>query len=148
MRGDERSRYGCVNESVADAERDQRDANAEREKRRAEIAQMMSLWPFTSRVVCIAMLNADTARGQVLFTADDYEEEASEEKVVKFAALTCSRNSGKWRNVMKTWSLSMGAGLTFRSFTSVLRSSMCPLPARTGWAIATRRNRIATWQSN
>ena len=47
----------------------------EREKRRAELQSMMSLWPFTSRVVCIAMLNADTARGQVLFTADDYEEE-------------------------------------------------------------------------
>ena len=35
---------------------------AEREKRRGEIAQMMSLWPFTSRVVCIAMVNADSAR--------------------------------------------------------------------------------------
>src|SRR3954468_19861618 len=51
----------------------------EREKRRAELQSMMSLWPFTSRVVCIAMLNADTARGQVLFTADDYEEEEGAE---------------------------------------------------------------------
>ena len=51
---------------------------AEREKRRLEIQSMMSLWPFTSRAVCIAMLNADTARGQVLFTADDYDEEGVE----------------------------------------------------------------------
>lgn len=57
----------------------------EREKRRTEIAQMMSLWPFTSRVVCIAMLNADTTRGQVLFTAEDFEDEASDETPVKFA---------------------------------------------------------------
>lgn len=57
---------------------------ADREKRRGEIQQMMSLWPFTSRVVCIAMLNAESVRGQVLFTADDYEEEPSEGGPVEF----------------------------------------------------------------
>lgn len=56
----------------------------ERDKRRTEIANMMSLWPFTSRVVCVAMLNADTARGQVLFTADDYEEDLAEGGPVEF----------------------------------------------------------------
>jgi DNA polymerase elongation subunit (family B) len=47
-----------------------------RAQRREEIQQQMSLWPLTARVVCIAMLNADTLRGQVLFLADDYEEDA------------------------------------------------------------------------
>ena len=47
-----------------------------REARRAEIQRQFSLWPFTAQVVCIAMLNADTARGQVLFTAEDYEDES------------------------------------------------------------------------
>lgn len=47
-----------------------------RAARREEIRHQMSLWPFTARVVCIAMLNADTLRGQVLFLADDYEEDA------------------------------------------------------------------------
>ena len=42
-----------------------------RAARRAEIAQQCSLWPLTSQTVCIAMLNADTLRGQVLFQADD-----------------------------------------------------------------------------
>ena len=56
----------------------------EREKRRAELTSMMSLWPFTSRVVCVAMLNADTARGQVLFTAEDHEEDAGEAGPVEF----------------------------------------------------------------
>lgn len=50
-----------------------------REARRTEIQQQCSLWPFTSQVVCIAMLNADTARGQVLFTAADYEEISGDE---------------------------------------------------------------------
>jgi DNA polymerase elongation subunit (family B) len=42
--------------------------------KREEITKFMSLWPFTSQVVCIAMLNAETLRGQVLFTAEDFEE--------------------------------------------------------------------------
>ncbi|HYG24841.1 MAG TPA: ribonuclease H-like domain-containing protein [Verrucomicrobiae bacterium] len=47
--------------------------------RRAELLQQFNLWPFTAQVVCIAMLNADTQRGQVLFTAEDFEEEPSAE---------------------------------------------------------------------
>jgi len=38
-----------------------------RAARHAEIQQQFNLWPFTAQVVCIAMLNADTSRGQVLF---------------------------------------------------------------------------------
>src|SRR6516165_2959256 len=42
--------------------------------KREEITKFMSLWPFTSQVVCIAMLNVETQRGQVLFTAEDFED--------------------------------------------------------------------------
>jgi DNA polymerase elongation subunit (family B) len=53
--------------------------------KRAELAQFMSLWPFTSQVVCIGMLNADTQRGQVLFTAEDFDEsDAAEAGAVEF----------------------------------------------------------------
>ncbi len=45
-----------------------------RSARRAEIQQQFNLWPFTAQVVCIAMLNVDSARGQVLFTAAESEE--------------------------------------------------------------------------
>jgi len=55
-----------------------------RETRRAEILRQFNLWPFTAQVVCIAMLNAETARGQVLFTADDAEADAQEDGPVKF----------------------------------------------------------------
>ncbi|HWH70666.1 MAG TPA: 3'-5' exonuclease [Candidatus Sulfotelmatobacter sp.] len=55
-----------------------------RAMRRAEIAQQFSLWPFTAQVVCIAMLNADTSRGQVLFTAEDYEDASDEAGPVEF----------------------------------------------------------------
>ncbi len=50
-----------------------------RAKRRAEISQMFSLWPLTAQVVCIAMVNADTGRGQVLFQSDDFDDEEPDE---------------------------------------------------------------------
>jgi DNA polymerase elongation subunit (family B) len=59
---------------------------AARDARRTEIQAQCSLWPFTSQVVCIAMLNAETARGQVLFTATDYEEGDAEAGPVEFVA--------------------------------------------------------------
>jgi 3'-5' exonuclease len=46
-----------------------------RQARQTEIQQQFNLWPFTAQVVCIAMLNADTLRGQALFRAEDYEPE-------------------------------------------------------------------------
>ena len=52
--------------------------------RRAELQQFFSLWPMTARVVCIAMVNAETLRGQVLFTADDFEEDVPEAGPVEF----------------------------------------------------------------
>jgi DNA polymerase elongation subunit (family B) len=55
-----------------------------RDARRAEILQQFNLWPFTAQIVCIAMLNAETQRGQVLFTAEDFEEEAAEAGPVEF----------------------------------------------------------------
>jgi DNA polymerase elongation subunit (family B) len=44
--------------------------------KREEIIRMFSLWPLTGQVVCIAMLNAESLRGQVLFLAEDYEDDA------------------------------------------------------------------------
>ncbi len=55
-----------------------------RETRRAEILQQFNLWPFTAQVVCIAMLNVESARGQVLFLSEGCEESAAEAAAVKF----------------------------------------------------------------
>ena len=48
-----------------------------RAAKREEILRQFNLWPFTAQVVCIAMLNAESQRGQVLFTAEDFEEDAA-----------------------------------------------------------------------
>jgi DNA polymerase elongation subunit (family B) len=55
-----------------------------RAARHEEILRQFNLWPFTAQVVCVAMLNADTQRGQVLFTAEDFEEDAGEAGPVEF----------------------------------------------------------------
>ena len=55
-----------------------------RAARRAEIHQQFSLWPFTAQTVCVAMLNVESSRGQVLFTTEDYEDDASEAGPVEF----------------------------------------------------------------
>ncbi len=58
----------------------------EREARRAELVRQLSLYPLTAHVVCIAMVNADSGRGQVLYTADEYEpDDDGEVKFVPFA---------------------------------------------------------------
>ncbi|MGO8766702.1 MAG: 3'-5' exonuclease [Limisphaerales bacterium] len=54
--------------------------------KREEITRFMSLWPFTAQVVCIAMLNAESLRGQSLFVAEDFHEESDEAAPVKFIA--------------------------------------------------------------
>jgi len=55
-----------------------------RTERRAEIVRLLNLWPLTAHVVCIAMLNADTSRGQVLFTAEDSGDAPAEPGAVEF----------------------------------------------------------------
>lgn len=56
----------------------------ERSAKRSEIQRFFNLWPLTAQVVCVAMLNADTARGQVLFLAEDFEQDADEAGPVEF----------------------------------------------------------------
>lgn len=47
---------------------------ASQQSKKEEIQRFMSLWPLTSQVVCIAMINADSERGQVLYLSEDFEE--------------------------------------------------------------------------
>ena len=57
---------------------------AARATKREEVLRQFSLWPLTAQAVCIAMLNAETQRGQVLFTAEDCDEPAAETGPVEF----------------------------------------------------------------
>jgi DNA polymerase elongation subunit (family B) len=48
-----------------------------RAARQAEIQQLFSLWPLTAQVLCIAMLNVESARGKVLFQSAEAQEPGS-----------------------------------------------------------------------
>lgn len=54
----------------------------QRAARHCEIQQLLSLWPLTAQVVCIAMMNADSGGGQVLYVAE--ETEAAPDEKIKF----------------------------------------------------------------
>ena len=55
-----------------------------KEAKREEIMRFMSLWPFTSQVVCVSMLNAESLRGQTIYLAEDFETDASDGGPVEF----------------------------------------------------------------
>jgi DNA polymerase elongation subunit (family B) len=58
----------------------------EREARRQELERNLSLYPLTARAICVAMMNADSGRGQVLYLAEDYEpHQQGDVKFVPFA---------------------------------------------------------------
>jgi 3'-5' exonuclease len=52
--------------------------------RKAELEQQLNLYPFTARIICIAMINADSQRGQVLYIAEDCGDEQTEPAPIKF----------------------------------------------------------------
>jgi len=123
-----------------------------RAARHAEIQQQCSLWPFTAQVVCIAMLNADTSRGQVLFTALDYEQPGDEAGPVEFVAcvdeiemLTAFWDVAKH---YETVVLLTGGALMCLSSISARPCSTCPSHAKTGSATASKPSLIATWPSS
>lgn len=45
--------------------------NAKTEDERARLPEMLSLWPFTGRIIVIAMLNPDTGRGRIWYEKSD-----------------------------------------------------------------------------
>lgn len=57
-----------------------------RQAREAEIRQQFNLWPLTAQIVCIAMLNAESGRGQVLYLAPDAETDEPADAPVRFVA--------------------------------------------------------------
>lgn len=54
----------------------------QRAARRCELQQLLSLWPLTAQVVCIAMMNAVTEGGQVLYLSDETAPSAADK--IKF----------------------------------------------------------------
>ena len=71
---------GVAWESLDDAQRTYLQKNARTEEERAKLPEMMSLWPFTGRIVVLAMVNPDSGRGRVWYEKTDgrIEEKSSD----------------------------------------------------------------------
>jgi DNA polymerase elongation subunit (family B) len=107
-----------------------------RETRRAEILRQFNLWPFTAQVVCIAMLNVETARGQVLFLAEDFEADAGESEHVQFRPCADEMEllAGFWDVARKYEHIVTFNGRTFDVPFIYLRSAVLDVPiSRKDW---------------
>jgi len=58
------------------------------EEKKIETIQKLSLYPTTSRIITIGMLNPDTGHGKVLFQSENKIDEPSEDKAVQYISGT------------------------------------------------------------
>jgi 3'-5' exonuclease len=88
-------------ESLDDAQRTYLQRNARTEEERARLPELLSLWPFTGRIVVLAMLNPDTGRGRVWYEKTDGRvEEASEDGLFTFVGDTETVFLGEFWNAI------------------------------------------------
>lgn len=107
---------------------------AEREARREEIQQFFSLWPLTARVVCIAMMNADSERGQVLYLAEEATPPADEK--IKFVPCLSEADllAGFWDAAKRFETAITFNGRTFDVPFLYMRSALLNVPiSRKDW---------------
>jgi len=72
-------------DSFDDAQRTYLLRNARSEEERERMPEMLSLWPFTGKIIAVAMLNTDSRRGRVWYEKNDgREEEVSEDRLFTF----------------------------------------------------------------
>jgi len=72
-------------DSLDDAQKTYLQKNARSEEERQKLPEHLSLWPFTGRVVVLAMLNPDSGRGRVWYEkTDGRHEEASTDGLFTF----------------------------------------------------------------
>ena len=76
-------------DSLDDAQRTYLQKNTKTDEERQKLPELLSLWPFTGRVVAIAMVNADTGRGRAWYEkTDGRAEEKSPDGLFSFVGDT------------------------------------------------------------
>src|ERR1700730_14560805 len=72
-------------DSFDDAQKTYLLRNARSEEEREKVPEMLSLWPFTGKIIAVAMLNVDSGRGRVWYEKEDERaEELSEDRRFTF----------------------------------------------------------------
>lgn len=106
-----------------------------KEAKKGEIERKLNLWPLTARTVCIAMLNADTGRGKVLFLAEDVDEGDQTGQVAYVACADESELLSQFWDVAKHYeSVATFNGRSFDIPFIYLRSALVNVPiSRKDW---------------
>ena len=72
-------------DSFDDAQKTYLLRNARSEEEREQLPEKLSLWPFTGKIIAVAMLNSDSGRGRVWYEKEDGRaEELSTDGLFKF----------------------------------------------------------------
>jgi hypothetical protein len=76
-------------DGLDDAQRTYLQKNAKTDEERARMPEMLSLWPFTGRIIVVAMLNPATGRGRIWYEkTDGRAEETSADGLFTFVGDT------------------------------------------------------------
>jgi len=62
---------GVAWDSLDDAQRTYLQKHARTDEEREKLPETMSLWPFTGKIIVVAMLNPDTGRGRIWYEKSD-----------------------------------------------------------------------------
>ena len=118
-------------ESLDDAQRTYLQKNARTEEERGKLAEMLSLWAFTGRIVVLAMVNPDTSRGRVWYEKRDGRiEETSADGLFTFIGDTEAVFLAEfWKAVARYQRFVTFNGRCFDGPFLMLRSAMLGVPA-------------------
>jgi len=89
-------------DDLDDAQRTYLARNTRSEEEREKLPEMMSLWPFTGKIIAVAMLNVDSGRGRVWYEKTDArQEETSSDGLFQFIGDTETAFLGEFWKAMR-----------------------------------------------
>ncbi|HYT32006.1 MAG TPA: ribonuclease H-like domain-containing protein [Thermoanaerobaculia bacterium] len=117
-------------ESLDDAQRTYLQKNARTDEERAKMQEMLSLWPFTGRIVVLAMVNPETGKGRVWYEKTDSRlEETSSDGLFTFIGDTEPVFLGEfWKAIARFHRFVTFNGRCFDGPFLMLRSAILGLP--------------------
>jgi len=118
-------------ESLDDAQRTYLQKNCRTEEERAKLPELLSLWPFTGRIVVLAMVNPESGRGRVWYEKTDgrLEETSSDGLFTFIGDLEPALLSEFWKAIARFHRFVTFNGRCFDGPFLMLRSAILGIPA-------------------
>ena len=122
---------GAAWDSFDDAQKTYLLRNCRTEEERERLPEMFSLWPFTGKIIVVAMLNPDSGRGRVWYEKGDGRvEEVSEDRRFTFIGDTEEQYLAEfWKSMRRFQRFVTFNGRGFDGPFLMLRSAALGIPA-------------------